>query len=122
LWRSDREIWGKCRESDVMVNRLCIQEMDYRQLFMCSGIIYFLKHYKHTARCVNTVQMSANCVRALPQNQQTQHACAPSWLQRCGGNICKSTRSLLPKYESTKLLQNIGKYLASNTVSCLRRL
>ena len=26
--------------------------------------------YKHTARCVNTVRMSANCVRALPQNQQ----------------------------------------------------
>jgi len=26
--------------------------------------------------------MSANCVRALPQNQQTRHTCAPSWPQR----------------------------------------
>jgi len=23
-WRSDHEIWGQCRESDVMVNRLCL--------------------------------------------------------------------------------------------------
>ena len=41
---------------------LCIQKTDYRLHFTCSGILYFLKHYKHTARCVNTVQMSANCV------------------------------------------------------------
>jgi hypothetical protein len=33
--------------------------------------------------------MSANCVRALPQNPQTRHACAPSWPQRCSGNVRK---------------------------------
>jgi hypothetical protein len=38
---------------------------------------------------VNTVQMSANCVRALPQNQPTQHTCAPSWPQCCIGNVRK---------------------------------
>ena len=129
-WGSDNEIWGKCRESDVMVNHLFsltvsstartkssftadgrplrrssrtflrpslngrthvtkltinfsrfhvlhIQETDYEQRFTCGGIPYFLKHYKHTARCVNTVRMSANCVCALPQIQQTRHACAP---------------------------------------------
>ena len=37
-----------------------------------------VKHYKHTAQCVNGVRMSANSVRALPQNQQTRHLCAPS--------------------------------------------
>ena len=68
---------------------LCIQEKDYRPHFTCGGILYFLKHYKHTARCVNSVRMSANSVRALPQNQQTRHACAPSWPQRCRGNIRK---------------------------------
>jgi len=55
----------------------CIQEVDYRPRFTCGGILYFLKHCKHTAQCVNTVQLSANCVRALTQNQQTRHACAP---------------------------------------------
>ena len=55
--------------------------------------LYFLKHYKHTARCVNTVQMSANCVRGLTKNQKTQHTHAPSWPQRCSGNIRK--RNLL---------------------------
>ena len=60
------------------------------------GILYFLKHYKHTARCVNTVRMSANCVCASPQNQQTRHACAPSWPQRYSGNIRK--RNLLSGY------------------------
>jgi len=149
LWRSDREIWGKCRESDVMVNCLfsvifsstartkssfttdsrpllasfikqlhpspyhwtshgmfsihvtkltmnfsqChilrIQETDYRPHFTCGGILYFLKHYKHTAQCVNTIWMSAKSVHDLPQNQKTRHACAPSWLQRCSGNIRK---------------------------------
>jgi len=59
---------------------LCIQETDYRPHFTCGGILYFLKRYKHTARCVNTVRMSENSVRALPQNQQTRHPCAPSWL------------------------------------------
>ena len=38
---------------------LHIQEMDYRPYFTCSRILCFLKHYKRTARCVNTVQMSA---------------------------------------------------------------
>ena len=66
---------------------LCIQETDYRLHFTCGGILYFLKHYKHTARCVNTVRMSANCVLALPQNQQTRHAYAPSWLLHRSGNI-----------------------------------
>ena len=68
---------------------LPIQETDYRLHFTCGGILYFLKHYKHTARCVNTVRMSANSIHALPQNQLTQHACAPSWPQRCRGNIRK---------------------------------
>ena len=68
---------------------LRIQEIDYRPHFTCGGILYFLKHYKHTARCLNTVRMCANSVRALPQNQQTRHACAPSWPQRCSGNIRK---------------------------------
>jgi len=47
---------------------LRIQEMDYRPHFTCGGILYSLKH---TARCVNTVRMSVNSVRALPQYQQT---------------------------------------------------
>ena len=68
---------------------LRIQETDYRPHFTCGGILYFLKHYKHTARCVSTVQMSANCVRALTKNPKTWHACAPSWPQRCSGNIRK---------------------------------
>jgi len=153
LCRSDREIWGKYRESGVMVNRLVplifsstartkssfttngrplrwspcvfikqslpspyhstthgmfsihvtkstmnfnrfhvlrIQETDYTPHFTCGGILCFLKHlYKHTARCVNTVRISANSARALPQNQQTLHACAPSWPQRYNGNIRK---------------------------------
>jgi len=33
--------------------------------------------------------MSANSVHALPQNQQTRHACTLSWPQRCSGSICK---------------------------------
>jgi len=33
--------------------------------------------------------MSANCVRALPRNQQTRHPCAPTWPQRCSSNIHK---------------------------------
>jgi len=68
---------------------LCIQETDYRPHFTCGGILYFRKHYKQTALCVNTVRMSAYSVRALPQNQQTRHPCAPSWPQRCRGNIRK---------------------------------
>jgi hypothetical protein len=58
---------------------LCIQETDYRLHFTCGGILYFLKHHKHIAQCINIVQMSANCVHVLPQNEQAQHACAPSW-------------------------------------------
>jgi len=69
---------------------LRIQEMDYRTHFTCGRILCFLKHYKHTAQCVNTVRMSANSVCALPQNQQTRHACAPSWPQRCRGNILQT--------------------------------
>jgi len=70
---------------------LRIQETDYRPHFTRGRILYFLKHHKHTARCVNTVRMSANCVRALPQNQQSRHACAPSWPQHCSDNIRKRT-------------------------------
>ena len=136
LLRSDREIWGKCKVSDVMVNRLfslifsstaCTKSSfttDGRPLsrssctysrpslnshthprtiqllmacspytpqswwrisagfmffaykkwitdgFTCGRILYFLKHYTHTAQCMNTVQMSAYCVWALPQNQK----------------------------------------------------
>ena len=68
---------------------LCIQETDYRLHFTCGGILCFLKHYKHAARSVNTVRMSANSVHPLPQNQQTRHPCTPSWPQRCRGNIRK---------------------------------
>jgi len=77
---------------------LRIQETVYRPHFTCGGSLYFLKHYKHTARCVNTVQMSANCVRALTKNPKTRHACAPSWPQRCSGNIRK--RNLFSGYPS----------------------
>ena len=72
---------------------LRIQETDYSPHFTCGGILYFLTHYKHTARYINTVQISANCVRALTKNQKSRHACAPSWPQRCSGNIRK--RNLL---------------------------
>ena len=68
---------------------LCIQETDYRPHFTCGAILHFLKYYKHTALCINSVQVSANCVCALPQNQQTRHLCTPSWPQRCRGNIRK---------------------------------
>jgi len=77
---------------------LRIQETDYRPHFTCGGNLYFLKHYKHTARCVNTVQMSANFVRALTKNPKTRHACAPSWPQRCSDNIRK--RNLFSGYPS----------------------
>jgi len=77
---------------------LHIQEMDYRPHFTSGGSLYFLKHYKHTARWVNTVQMSANCVRALTKNPKTRHACAPLWPQRWSGNIRK--RNLLSGYPS----------------------
>jgi hypothetical protein len=43
-----------------------------------------------TTLCVNTVQMSATCVRALTKNQTTRHASAPSWPQPCSGNIRKT--------------------------------
>jgi hypothetical protein len=33
--------------------------------------------------------LSASRVRPIPNDQQTLHACAPSWPQRCRGNICK---------------------------------
>ena len=68
---------------------LHIQETDYRPRFTCGGILYFLKHYKLTAQCVNTVWVSVNCIHAMPQNQQTRHACTPSWPQHCSGNIRK---------------------------------
>ena len=68
---------------------LHFEETDYRPHFTCSGILYFLKHYKHTVRCVNTVRMSANSLRALPQYRQTRHPCAPSWPQRSRGNSRK---------------------------------
>jgi len=67
---------------------LRIQETDYRPHFTCGGILYFLKH-KYTARYVNTVRMSVNCVCALTLNQQTRHTCAPSWLQCCSSTIRK---------------------------------
>jgi hypothetical protein len=58
------------------------QETDYRLHFTCGGVLYFLNHYKHTARCVNTVRQTANCVHALSKNEQTRHAYAPSLPQR----------------------------------------
>jgi len=70
--------------------------MDYRLHFTCGGILYFLKRYKHTAQRVKIVRMSAHCVCTLPQNQQTRHACTPSWPQRCSGNIL--IRNLLSGY------------------------
>ena len=68
---------------------LRIQKTDYRPHFICGRILYFLKHYKHTARYINTVRMFANCVRALTKNQQIWHACTSLWLQHCSGNIHK---------------------------------
>jgi hypothetical protein len=149
-WWSDREIWGKCRESDVMVNGLFSLSFSstartkstfttggrplrgsctfshpslnshthlrtIELLLACSyrsrswrisasfmfftfkqwitgrishvvGLSIFLNI--NTAWCVNTVGMSANSVRALPQNQ-IRYACAPSWLQHCSCNTCK---------------------------------
>jgi hypothetical protein len=67
----------------------CIQETDYRAHFSCGGLFSSLEHCKHTGRCINAVWLSANGVRALPKDPQTLHACAPSWPQRCSGNICK---------------------------------
>ena len=55
-----------------------VQKTDYRPHFTCGGVLYFLNHYKHTARFLNTVRQTANCVRALTKNQQTRPACAPS--------------------------------------------
>jgi hypothetical protein len=83
------------------VNRFhvsCIQETDYSPHFTCGGLLDFLEHCKHTGRCVNLVRFSANRVRAFPKDQQTLHACAPLWPQRCSGNICK--RKLFCGYAS----------------------
>ena len=136
-WRSDHEIWGKCRQSDVMENRTFFLifssnartkysfTTDNRPLhkssytFYCpslnshthlhtielltacspyksqswqisAGFMFFTFKKKNidriphaavfsiflniinTARCVDTVRMSANCFCALPQNQKTQ--------------------------------------------------
>jgi len=66
---------------------LHILEMDYRPHFICSGILYFLKHYKHNTMCWHRSNVCKLC--ALPQNQKTRHTRTPSWLQRCSGNISK---------------------------------
>jgi hypothetical protein len=42
--------------------------------------------------------LSANDICAFPKDQQALHTCAPSWPQRCSGNICK--RNLFCGYAS----------------------
>jgi hypothetical protein len=59
----------------------CIHETDYRPHFTCGRLLDFLEHFKHTGRCVNVVQLCSNCVHAFRKDQQTLHACAPSWPQ-----------------------------------------
>jgi hypothetical protein len=48
----------------------CIQEMDYRQHFICGGLLGFPEHCKHTEQHVNAVRLSANGVHAFPKDQQ----------------------------------------------------
>jgi hypothetical protein len=67
----------------------CIQETDYRPHFTCGRLFSFLEHCKHTGPYINVVWLSANGIRAFPKDQQTLHAWALSWVQRCNGNICK---------------------------------
>jgi hypothetical protein len=67
----------------------CIQEMDYRRHFICSGLLDFLEHCKHTGRCINVIWMSADGIHAFPKDQQTLQAWTPSWLQHCSSSICK---------------------------------
>jgi hypothetical protein len=76
----------------------CIQETDYRPHFTYGGLLDFLEHCKHRGQCVNLVRLSANCVCAFQKNQQTLHACASYWPQRCSANICK--RNLFCGYAS----------------------
>jgi hypothetical protein len=49
----------------------------------------FFEHCKHRGWCVNAVRLSTNGGHAFPKDQQTLHACGPSWPQRCSSNICK---------------------------------
>jgi hypothetical protein len=51
--------------------------MDYKPNFTCGGLLNFLEHCKHTARCVNMGRFSANCLHAFQKDQQTQHVCTP---------------------------------------------
>jgi hypothetical protein len=54
---------------------LHIQEMDCRQNFTRGRILYFLKHYKHTTQCVNSVWMSANYIHSCHRiNKLGTHA------------------------------------------------
>jgi hypothetical protein len=66
-----------------------IQETDYRPHFTCGGLLDFVGHCKHTGRCINLVQLSANGIRTFPKDPQTLHVCAPSWPQRCSSNNCE---------------------------------
>jgi hypothetical protein len=82
--------------------------------FTCDGLLDFLKHFKHTGRCVNEVRLSANGIRAFPKDQQTLHTCAPSWPQRYSGNICK--RILFCGYASYICIILNREVLISNLV------
>jgi len=64
----------------------CFKKRITDRISHAAGFSIFLNIINIT-RCINTVWMSANCVCALPQNQQTRHTCAPSWPQCCSGSI-----------------------------------
>jgi hypothetical protein len=52
---------------------LRIEKMDYRPHFTCGGVLYFPKHYKQAARCVNT---SKGCkLRPCLDKESTNSAC-----------------------------------------------
>jgi len=141
LARTDSEIWGKCRQRDVMVNItfslifssiarikssfttdnrplhkssctfLCpslnshthlhtiellmacspiqvtkltnfsrfhvlhIQEMDYRPHFICGGILYFLKHYKHNTMCWHRSNVCKLCLCLATESTNSAQTC-----------------------------------------------
>jgi hypothetical protein len=54
---------------------LGIQETDYRPHFTCGGILYFIKHYKHTAWCVNTFNVCKLCLCLATELTNSAHMC-----------------------------------------------
>ena len=70
---------------------LRIQKPDYRLHFTCGRVLYFLKHYKHTARCVNTVR----------KKESTNSACMHTIV----------TAALQQQYSQTELIFRISLVL-----------